>query len=123
MSRFTKRVGAAIAVGGLAIGLTLAGATAANAAGPNYCHSTEWWNQLGYDGYVQVQASYSDSGRHAKTGWMRWYIPSYADSGRLYTPSTTSSSSTLIKSKSSSFQDSLNPWEAQTQFSCGYTWW
>ena len=123
MSKKMRRAVVALTVGVLTAGMSVVGVTAAQAAGPNYCYSNEWWSQLGYDGYVQVQASFSDSGRHAKNGWMRWYIPNYADSGRLYTPNTASASSTIIKSRSASFQDSLNPWEAQTQFSCGFTWW
>lgn len=123
MSKKMRRAAVALTVGVLAAGLSVAGVSAANAAGPNYCTSTEWWSQLGYDGYVQVQASYSDSGRHAKNGWMRWYITASLDSGRKYTPNTTSASSTTIKSRSESFQDTLDPWAPQTQFSCGYTWW
>lgn len=121
-SRLRSRVGAAVLAAALATGTAVVGTQAANAAGPNYCTSTEQW-QLYYDGYVQVKASYSDSGRHAKNGWLRYLISGVSDSGRQYTPNTTSSSSTAVKSKSYRFWDSWDWSVPSTQFSCGYNWW
>lgn len=131
-SRLRSCVGAAVLAVALATGAAVVGTHAANSAGPNsagpnsagpnYCTSTEQW-ELYYDGYVQVQASYSDSGRHAKNGWLRYHIPGVSDSGRQYTPNTTSASSTAIKSKSYRFWDSWDWSVPPTQFSCGYHWW
>lgn len=120
--RSSHRVRNAVVATALASGLALGAVTTAEAAGPNYATSTEQF-QLWYDGYVQVQASYSDSGRHAKNGWLRYYVPTFWDTGRIYTPNTASSSSTAVKSASYRFHDSLD-WDLpSTQFSYGFGWW
>ncbi len=117
-----RRAGAAVLAVALATGVGVAATQSAEAAGPNYCTSSEHF-QLYYDGYVQVKASYSDSGRHAKNGWLRYKIPGVADSGKQYTPNTASKTSTTIKSKSYRFWDSWDWSVPSTQFSCGYNWW
>ncbi|MFC6354581.1 hypothetical protein [Luethyella okanaganae] len=121
-SRLRSRVGATVVALALVAGVGPVTTQAANAAGPNYCTSTEQW-QLYYDGYVQVQASYNDSGLHAKNGWLRYLIPGVSDSGRQYTANTASSTSTAVKSKSYRFWDSWDWSVPSTQFSCGYNWW
>lgn len=105
----------------IAAGAILIGARA-DAAGPNYCTSKEHL-QLYYDGYVQVQASYSDAGRHAKNGWLQYRIPGVADSGQQYTPDTPSRWSKAVKSKSYRFWDSWDWSVPPTEFNCGYNWW
>lgn len=117
-----RRLGAVITAAVIAGGLVVGTVSVAHAAGPNYATSTEQF-QLYYDGYVQVQASYSDSGRHAKNGWLRYYIPTFWDTGRIYTPNTTSSTSTNVQSRSYRFQDSINWSLPSTQFSYGFNWW
>lgn len=119
--RIRRRVAAALASVMLLGGLALQ-AGSAEAAGPNYCKSTERF-QLYYDGYVQVQASYSDRGRHAKNGWLRYTIPGVADSGMKHTKDTPNKYSTAIRSRSYRFWDSWDWSVPPTKFSCGYNWW
>lgn len=104
------------------MGLVGGSATAALAAGPNYATSEEKLYVV-YHGYVQVQALYSDSGRHAKNGWLRYYIPTAWDTGKKYTANTASPTSKAIKSRSYIFQDSLDWNLPATQFHFGFNWW
>ena len=50
--------------------------SAGEATYPNYAKSSEWWNQLGFTGYVQVLPAYNDSGYgglHVKQGYFKYY--------------------------------------------------
>ncbi|WP_273166867.1 hypothetical protein [Actinomyces israelii] len=72
-----KKAKALGAIAGLAIIGAAATAGAAYADGQNY--GTSW--ESGFfgakvNGYVQIQASYDDDGRHAQTGYQRFTRPS-----------------------------------------------
>lgn len=76
-------------------------AMAASGSGGNFAFT--WETLLGSKnhGYVQIQASYNDSGRHARLGYhrfMREAGPSL-DTGRLYTTTATSPSDSTIRSR------------------------
>lgn len=105
--RLTKKAGVAAAA---AIAIIAATVTPAVAAGANYGRS--WESGLGgilVNGYVQIQASYYDGGRHAKQGYQRFIRdagPSL-DTGRLYTSSATSAGSTTVRSRQDQVWDSV----------------
>lgn len=72
MKSFSKYVFAIILV--LTLGIFSTSVFAASY--PNYAESTESKSQLRFTGYVQVLPAYNDPseyGRHAKTGWFRYY--------------------------------------------------
>lgn len=90
--RVRDKAGLGVVSGMLAIAI----AAPAYAAGPNY--GTAWETNFGaqWHGKVNIQASYSDSGRHARQGYHRFTRaagPSL-DTGRVYTPQASSASDT-----------------------------
>ncbi|MDQ0163270.1 hypothetical protein [Aeribacillus alveayuensis] len=95
----------------IAIGILLTlsiSLTPAHAAGKNYAKSWETLGGARWNGYVQIQASYNDNGRHAKQGYHRFMRdagPSL-DTGRLYTSKASSKKDTKIHSRKDSVWDS-----------------
>lgn len=93
--------------------------------GARNCYSSVERLQARYDGKVQVKASYSDSGRHAKNAYLRYIRdagPSL-DTGRLYTSTATSRSDSTVRARTKSVWDSLL-WgdRYRTKFYYGFTW-
>ena len=94
------------------LALALAGALlpagAAEAAGRNYGRA---WESafVKWTGYVQIQASYNDGGRHARQGYQRFTREAgpALDTGRLYTSAARSSSDTSVRSRTDSVWDSV----------------
>lgn len=82
------RVRDKLGIGLIGGALAVAVAAPAFAAGPNYGHA--WDSSFGakWNGKVQIQASYDDSGRHAKQGYHRFTREAgpALDTGRKYTP-------------------------------------
>ncbi|KAA8820172.1 hypothetical protein BREU_1672 [Bifidobacterium reuteri DSM 23975] len=80
------------------------------AGGPNYGRT--WESSIGgikVNGYVQIQASYNDGGRHARRGYQRFTRqagPSL-DTGRLYTSAASYSGDTQVRSRTDSVWDSV----------------
>lgn len=64
----------------------------AQAGGLNYGKAWESYAGAIWNGYVQIVASYNDSGRHAKQGYQRFTREAgpALDTGRLYTSQATS---------------------------------
>jgi len=71
------------------------------AASMNYAISWETFGGAVWNGYVQIQASYSDKGRHAKRGYHRFTRQAGPplDTGRMYTSSATSKFDSTIRSR------------------------
>lgn len=102
----------------VAVPATAAMAASGGTAGWTWTNN-EWWNQLGYDGSITVRPCINVSGYHATAGYIRYYTGSVgnADTGRLWTSTSTGSCTYL--SRSTSYQDSLD-WNApQTVFNWG----
>lgn len=83
-------------------------AAPAAAAGDNDARS---WDSVGgakWNGYVQIRASYSDGGRHAKRGYHRFRREAgpTLDTGRMYTSSASSPGDTTVRSREDSVWDS-----------------
>lgn len=97
----------------------------AQAAGPNY--GTAWESALGAirNGKVQIQASYNDSGRHAKQGYQRFTRAAgpALDTGRMYTSQATSASDSTKRSRQDWVWDSPL-WGDQytTHYYYGFIW-
>ncbi|MED3645094.1 hypothetical protein P5F75_17205 [Caldifermentibacillus hisashii] len=82
--------------------------TPAQAAGQNYARAWETLAGARWNGYVQIQASYNDNGKHAKQGYHRFQReagPSL-DTGRLFTSKARSINDTNIYSRQDSVWDS-----------------
>lgn len=73
----------------------------AQAAGPNYGKAWESYAGSVWNGYVQIVASYNDSGRHAKQGYQRFMREAgpALDTGRLKTSQATSPSDSTTRSR------------------------
>ncbi|MFY9504408.1 MAG: hypothetical protein WAQ32_05095 [Dethiobacteria bacterium] len=84
---------------GITVVLTSIAITAMAATGGNYARTWETLLGAKRHGYVQIQASYNDYGRHAKQGYQRFMReagPSL-DTGRLYTSTAYSPSDPTIR--------------------------
>lgn len=80
------------------------------AGGPNYGRT--WESSIGgikVNGYVQIQASYNDNGRHARLGYQRFTRQAgpRLDTGRLYTSSASYLGDTRVRSRTDSVWDSV----------------
>jgi hypothetical protein len=86
------------------------------ASGPNYAISTEWSNQLGYTGYIQIRASYFDSveGGHVGQGEM-WYTNTQ-DTNHYFTDTAGWPGDTAIYSRTKDVRDLLNPFAPKAVF-------
>lgn len=109
----------------VSMSLVLGGTTAAladtnvgNAYNGVYSHERAF---LWYDGKVWISPCYVYGGKHNLSGYMRWVISGYADTGRLYTPGVSGPADCAKHTKSQSFQDTLDPNAPQTQFYYGFT--
>lgn len=73
----------------------------AQAGGVNYGKAWESYGGAVWNGYVQIRASYNDSGRHAKQGYQRFIRQAgpALDTGRMYTSRATSPSDSNIRSR------------------------
>lgn len=97
------------------------GVTVFAGSSPNYATSKERFQYL-YDGYVQIQSSYNDNGQHAARGYIRYSGGANGDTGRLYTSFGTSMNDSKIRSRSYTYNDTLNPWAPKVKFNYGFDW-
>lgn len=119
MKSFSKYVFATI----LVLTLGIFSTSVFSASGPNYSKSTEWGNQLGFTGYVQVLPAYNDpseGGRHAKTGWFRY---KNTQDNNTYSTSLPNGGAydNNIYSKQKGVLDSFNPWAPKAIFESGFS--
>lgn len=86
------------------------------ASGPNYATSTEWPTQLGYTGYIQIEADYYDPvlGGHVAQGEM-WYVNTQ-NNGPYYTAVAGWLGDTYIYSKTADVWDLLDPFAPKAEF-------
>lgn len=92
------------------VGIVVAWAIAVpvQAGGVNYARCWETWGGSRWNGYVQIQASYNDAGRHAKQGYHRFTREAgpALDTGRLWTTQATSPNDSTIRWRQDSVWDS-----------------
>lgn len=97
-----------LGIAGIVVALAIVVPVAQGSLPMNYAYA--WEDLLGsrWNGYIQIQASYNDNGRHAKQGYHRFTReagPSL-DNGRLYTSEATSPYDSEIRSRQDSVWDS-----------------
>ncbi len=92
------------------IGIVVALAIAVPALGASMNFARAWETLLGarWNGYVQIQASFNDNGRHARRGFHRFTREAGPplDTGRLWTSTATSRNDSTIRSRQDSVWDS-----------------
>lgn len=102
------KVRIASTVASLAVAALLVPVGVAEAGGRNYARA---WESafIKWNGYVQIQASYSDRGRHAKQGYHRFTRQAgpALDTGRMYTSRARYRSDTSVRSRTDSVWDSV----------------
>lgn len=88
------------------LGIISSPAIAAQAG--NFAKAHESWFGAKWNGYVQIQASYNDHGRHAKQGYHRFTRKAgpALDTGRMYTKKASSAKDKKIYSRSDTVWDS-----------------
>jgi hypothetical protein len=121
MKKRTRIVTLAVVSMSLILGGTtaaLADTNAGNTYNGVYSHERSF---LWYDGAVWISPCYVYSGKHNLSGYMRWTISGYADTGRLYTPGVSGPGDCAKHTKTYTFSDSLDPNAPQTQFFYGFT--
>lgn len=110
---------------GLALSIVMVSAPAL-AGGQNYAKCWEDLVGARWNGYVQIQASYNDGGRHAKQGYHRFTRkagPSL-DTGRMHTSQASSRYDSQVRSRTDSVWDSPL-WGDQytTKYHYGFYYW
>jgi len=100
-------------------------ATPARASSPNYAVAWQTWGGAIWNGYVQIQASFNDNGRHARQGYHRFMREAgpALDTGRLWTSEATSPSDSRIHSRQDWVWDSpLWGDRYTTRYYWGFLW-
>lgn len=98
MASRSRKMAAALVLAALGLAIM---AGVALAASPNYGTAWESYGGAIWNGKVQIQASYNDSGRHAKQGYQRFTRAAgpALDTGRMPTSRATSPSDSTKRSR------------------------
>lgn len=119
MKKSTRAIGVALVSLSLALGgAAVASADVGNSYNGAYSHERAF---LWYDGAVWISPCYVYSGKHNLSGYIRWVISGYADTGRIYTPGVSGPSDCAKHTKTFTFADTLDPNAPQTQWYFGFT--
>ncbi|HCC33192.1 MAG TPA: hypothetical protein DEQ28_04730 [Clostridiales bacterium] len=100
-------------------------ATPAQASSMNYAVAWQTWSGAIWNGYVQIQASFNDNGRHARQGYHRFMREAgpALDTGRLWTSAATSPRDSTIRSRQDWVWDSpLWGDRYTTRYFWGFLW-